>query len=122
MTTEERVDKLFRIVLEGNGEKPLTERMAIMEQTANQTNLMLAGLATTQKDMGTKLDTLLRRSTTWNKAEFWKTARWFIMAVLTLAAVLISLAVYWREVHPHESLMSTRNPIVAQYNSEVAPH
>ena len=115
MTTEERLDAIEKVLYRGNGTKSLTERMGLVEQTMRRLELAV-------EDINPKLDTLLRRSTTWNKAEFWKTARWTVTTVLALAAVVLSLLIYWRENHPHESIISSQHTIVAQYDSRVPNH
>lgn len=124
MTTDERVDKLFRVVLEGNGEDSLIVRMTKVEQAWPIMNGKLDRLLTdmqTLKDNKTGRDAvaadLKDKATTRDR----KTT--IIIALVTVVCLIVGtiLAMLtWHYTH-HADLLS-HNPVVAQYDSKVAPH
>lgn len=102
----------FGLIERGQGE--LRERIIGIDSNGTgrrpgvlqRQDAVLAEMKTQQATMDTKLNTLLTRSTSWNKQEIWKAFRWFLMFLIAFIVMIIAYLTYHAQFHPREPLVT----------------
>jgi hypothetical protein len=85
-------------------------RLTKIDMTLAQQDEKLAHLKVKSEESNDKLDTLLRRSTTWDKASFWSALKWWIGIIFALIGAIVGYLSY-RAKMGHEV---TKNPTISQ--------
>lgn len=94
------------IGIDGNG---TGKKGALQRQDAK-----LEELACAQKDMGSKLDTIIHQTNSWDKATVWEALKWMFGTILVILALILSYLGYRASQHSkepiaqHASLSSTQ--------------
>lgn len=98
------------IGIDGNG----TGRKGALQRQDDK----MEEIAETQREQGMKLDTLLHRSSSWDKKTVWRNVKWMFGIILTALGLMFAWLEYRAHTHPSQPI-ATGHAEVEHYDAGV---